>query len=391
MYDLEQIRERVSLQALAEEAGAQFRNGSSRCPLHGGDNTSGFHLYDGGRRWHCFTRCSAPDNDGDVFNFYMRWKGVDFETAVEELGRLAAVAPAVTGERMVFAPPADAPTPPSERWQERAKQFVSYAEKELAKEGGRAARAYLYSERGLREETWRAFQLGYCPQDIYDTPLRWGLDGKKIWLPRGIVISGWSGGNLWYVKIRRPMGDRDEKGELTDALAQYIKPAVVLPEVKFGGARGNKATLFGSELRLGYPVALLVEGEWDAMLAWQEGHDFCDVMTLGGGKTRADLLDLAALACYPIIISVYDADETGDQAREYWLNAPGLGQRVSVAVPPDHDLSDFFRKGGNLRKWLARLVEGRMGEWMAGMDRERWGEAGERLDAVWQQLEEAVK
>jgi hypothetical protein len=58
MYDLEEIRRKVSLTALAEEAGARFQNEhrlSSCCPLprHAGDrnNPTAFHIYDGGRRW----------------------------------------------------------------------------------------------------------------------------------------------------------------------------------------------------------------------------------------------------------------------------------------------------------------------------------------------------
>ena len=57
-------------------------------------------------------------------------------------------------------------------------------------------------ERGLSEETMRAFRLGYNPKNIYDDPKCWGLEGKKIWLPRGIVISGFNNEQVSYIKIQ---------------------------------------------------------------------------------------------------------------------------------------------------------------------------------------------
>ena len=119
-YDKDQIRARLSLQALAEEAGARFHNLASRCPLHHGDNPNAFHLYDHGRKWHCFTRCPEGENDGDLFKFYMRWKQVDFATALRRLAERAGVHPAPprpkphTGAEVPPAFP-----PPSPAWQER--------------------------------------------------------------------------------------------------------------------------------------------------------------------------------------------------------------------------------------------------------------------------------
>ena len=106
------------------------------------------------------------------------------------------------------------------------------------------------------------------------------------------------------------------------------------------------------------------------MLAWQVAGDLCDVATLGGAKHRADLVDLAALARYPLTLAVYDADPAGDQARAYLesLNrsldtATGTGGksfghigRIVTVRPPAHDLSDYWRSGKNLRAWIAAQV-----------------------------------
>src|SRR4030067_2339213 len=97
VHDLDLIRERVDLHDLAEEAGAEFRNDSSRCPLHGGDNPTAFHIYEDGRKWHCFTNCPDGENDGDVFAFYMRWKGVELKEAGREWARGAGAMELATG------------------------------------------------------------------------------------------------------------------------------------------------------------------------------------------------------------------------------------------------------------------------------------------------------
>ncbi len=93
MTDLDEIRQRVSLVALAEEAGAQFDDAHhlrSHCPLprHTGDRSSlAFAIYDHGLKWKCHSACPEDANGGDVISFYMAWKGVDFKTAVKELSR----------------------------------------------------------------------------------------------------------------------------------------------------------------------------------------------------------------------------------------------------------------------------------------------------------------
>src|SRR3990167_10389660 len=155
VHDLDLIRERIDLHDLAEEAGAEFRGDSSRCPLHGGDNPTAFHVYENGRKWHCFTNCTDGENDGDVFSFYMRWKGVDFKEAVRELARRAgAIDPAKAssprGEQIKALPKA-----PEEAWRARAERFVAWAQEQLLSEAGAQARAYLLAERGLRSEERR--------------------------------------------------------------------------------------------------------------------------------------------------------------------------------------------------------------------------------------------
>ena len=175
MHDLDEIRRKVSLIALAELAGARFGDGHrlrSRCPLprHAGDRSSlAFTIYEDGHKWKCHSSCPSDANGGDVITFYMAWKGVDFKVAVKELAEWSGSA--------VSSPtiPAHQPKPrlQPQLWVERAEQFVSFAEENLKKDKG--VQEYLRYERGLRPATWRAFRLGFNPGNLYDEPEKWGF------------------------------------------------------------------------------------------------------------------------------------------------------------------------------------------------------------------------
>ena len=89
MYNPELIKQQHDLIALAEQAGAVFHrsNGEyrSHCPLHGGDNSSAFAVYEdhGEQRWICFTKDCGQ---GDLISFVEKWQGLDFQGACEWLG-----------------------------------------------------------------------------------------------------------------------------------------------------------------------------------------------------------------------------------------------------------------------------------------------------------------
>lgn len=363
MYDLETIRNTLSLPALAEEAGAHFDHPHrliSRCPLpkHAGDRSSkAFTIFDNGRKWKCHSSCPAEANGGDLFAFYMAWKEVDFKTAVAELAERASVVPTAQGIAPRCEPIPAAPVPPDPAWRARAEQFIAWAEGNLASHA--RAQAYLEKERGLSPETWRAFRLGYNPTNLYDDPARWGLEGKKIWLPRGLVIPGFWQKEPSYIKIRRPLPSQ----ALGKCIGEW-KAQDGLPDVKFGGPRGGVACLFRLELLGHYPILVLTEGEWDAMLLWEYGLDLCDVGTLGGASTKPDLLDLSLLTRYLAVLVIHDDDKAGDEGRQSVARLQQRFPRVQSIQPPAHDLTDFWKAGGDpslssgqaLRSWLAEQV-----------------------------------
>lgn len=348
MQNLDDIRQRISLVAIAEEAGAKFSDAhrfKSRCPLpgHSGDRSSlAFTIYDNGRKWKCHSACPPDANGGDVISFYMAWKDVDFKTAVQELSER-------TGLKDLK--PVPVPTPKQyiqpEKWKERAAEFITYAEKNLNDN----VVEYLIKERGLSPETARAFHIGYNPRDIFEDPESWGMEGKKIWLPHGVVIPGFWKDEPHYIKIRRPLEN--------DALGKYIpkwNANDIAPDIKFGGPRGGKSVLFRLELADHLPVLILTEGEWDSMLIWEHCADLCDAGTIGGAQSKFNLLDLALLTRYQKIFVVHDDDKAGDFGRDYITSLKAISPRIESVSPPAHDLTDFWRLGGDLRRWVAGYV-----------------------------------
>jgi len=340
-WTIEDIKQRVTVRELAEEAGAVFRRDSSRCPLHGGDNPTAFHLYEDGRKWRCFTNCPEGQNGGDVFAFYMAWRKVDFATAKAELAaRCGAEGTARVVSRVVLpaAPPEPLQLPPGEVWQAMAWGFTLWCEEQLAGEQGTVAREYLKA-RGLHQKTWEAWHLGWNPRLWKRDGQTWGLDAEPVWLHSGITIPHINAeGQLWGIKIRVFEGGV----AVRDAGRKYRGP-------RGGMGRGM---MFGDLHFARREALLLVEGEFDALLAWQEAGDLCDVGTLAGARKRLHPLALAILAQYRHIYGVLDDDEAGDKGRAMLAQIA----RVAVVQPPAHDLTDYWMAGGDLRGWIAQTI-----------------------------------
>lgn len=289
---------------------------------------------------------------------------MDFKTAVAELAERASVAPATQVITPKRQPIPAAPVAPGPAWRARAEQFITWAESNLQKSP--EAQRCLEKERGLAPETWRTYRLGYNPSNLYDDPAHWGLTGKKIWLPRGMVIPSFWQKEPSYVKIRRPLPGQ--------ALGEYIgewQAQDGLPDVKFGGPRGGVACLFRLELSGHYPILVLTEGEWDTMLLWEYCPDLCDVGTLGGAVAKLDTLDLSLLTRYLAVLVVHDNDKAGEMGREYIAELHACFRRMQSIQPPAHDLTDFWKSGGDVRAWLAGQVAGGLENALRGIQDRR--------------------
>ncbi len=88
--EIQVILAQADLLSLAEDAGAVFKvkgpaRWRSHCPLHNGNNPSGFAISqgdDGKMRWTCY---SGDCGSGDAIDFVMKWRGIDFIEACQFL------------------------------------------------------------------------------------------------------------------------------------------------------------------------------------------------------------------------------------------------------------------------------------------------------------------
>lgn len=343
--DTRDLLQRIDLRALAESAGAKFSGmkNSSACPIHKGNNPTSFHIYtgsDGIPRWHCFTGCRRG---GDTIGFYMAWQGVDFVTAVRELQDLAGNPPVIATASA--APPREERLAPSDKWQARCQDFLRYTQDELWQ--NEEALSYLTQMRGLNTETIGSWGLGYNPRDVWDVEAEYGLDtGKRVWLPQGIVIPGWRHDALYYIKIRRPIGEDMQACGFTPTRPD------LLPNVKYAGVRGGRQVAFGETHLARRSMLVLVEGEFDTMLLHQVCGPMVDVLTLGGAAARLTTSDLMTLATYQRIIAAHDNDQAGERARVLLAQ---VSDRITAWPPTEKDITAMWRIGGDLqlRWWLA--------------------------------------
>ncbi len=238
--------------------------------------------------------------------------------------------------RPVPAPP-DNNHPPSEIWQIRAQTWIATWKDVLWTPQGKPGRWYLYG-RGLNGEVIKSFALGYNPHDRFEKLDDWGLEPRSpeekcVFLPAGVCIPWIVDGQVWKLNFRR-----------FDRLPKYLQ------------VKGSRPGLFGANRLRDHAVAMMVEGEFDALLLEQEAGDLVGVCTLGSASSRAvDGRWLSYLMhCHKIIL-VGD----GDAAGLNWVHSMGgISRRFCCAsVPVGKDITEFWLKGGDLRQWVQALLE----------------------------------
>ena len=357
------------LTLVRQDTGAEFRQAASThggeyhgpCPLCGGeDRFCVWPSYDGGKaRWWCRRCMGEGERKRDLADYLELVHGMSHVEALKAAGVVADGPPGRAQVRYNAgkarqSEPAPEVQPPGEKWQERARALVQYAQGQLWADVGRPALEYLRAERGLTEETIRKWGLGYNAAAHYDDAGRWGADGQKVYISPGIVIPWQIAGAIWFVQIRRP---HMRNGNSLDTLCVYLwcEAPKWRPEAKYLAVKGGQGkALFGADDLRGDRPLVLCEGEFDAILAWQEIGDLVDVATLGGASKGGGGIPgrwLLRLLPYNRILVAYDVDPAGDSGAADLLKQSK--RAVSVKVPQGDDLTAFWRSGGDLRAWIA--------------------------------------
>lgn len=316
---------------LKKVAGTHGGEYAGACPFCGGRDR--FRVWPEQGRWWC-RQC---ERCGDAIGLIQQRDGVSFGEALRSLGLGAGrmgngqwtMDNAGGGSRQP-APvqPPDPLKPPPAAWQETARRFVEASVVHL--HGTYRKPLEWLHRRGFTAETITAAHLGYQPHDAWLPRSAWGLpeeEGRKLWLPRGVVIPWFVSGHLWRVYIRRPVGQ-----------PKYI----CLP--------GSSNAIYNADtIRPGEPV-LLVEAALDALAIQQAAGDLCAAVATGTTGGRA-VSWIGRIARASLVLLAYDNDSGGDSPTAYWRDV--LGTRVHIWRPYLNDPAAMLEQGMDVRGWVA--------------------------------------
>lgn len=290
-----------------------------------------------GGRWSC-RQCSPNWNDSIAF--IMQRDSCDFRAACEAL-RLDLSTERDNGYQSspvdLSRLPGDEPVVRAgdartdyecfnQDWQAKAESFVLASYDRLHSPDGERALRYLL-ERGLSDTSIRTADLGYNDKDRHET---WGT--VQVWLPRGIVIPWFFEGKYLKVNIRRPTGE-----------PKYIQ------------AKGGANALYGAGGIITGCTAVLVEGEFDALVLRSHLRTLEDMNTYRvaatGTATGSRLLKwVLRVNRARRVLLAFDQDKAGVDAALWWRAA--LGDNAVRLPLKAHDVTDMYKAGHDLLSWL---------------------------------------
>ena len=330
---LQELRDRVDVVAVVQrrvplkKSGRDFKG---LCPFHG-EKTPSFYVVPDKKLWHCFG-CGAS---GDAIKFVMQMEGRSFREAIEQLATEAGVD--LT------------PQDPEEirRSQRRAalaevneKACVFYERVLWEHPKGEIARKHL-ADRGISEETARAWRLGYAPS-LWDSLCKSvamkGIDTKLI-EEAGLGIPRKKGPGLYDRFRGRLMIPIKESGRVVgfggrllegESEAKYLNspdtPLYQKGTTLFAMDRAREALRSDAQ-------ALFVEGYFDAIGLHQAGVKSA-VATCGTSMTEKHV-ELVRKAGAQELVFVFDGDAAGLRAAQRASEiAAAAGVPARVLVPP---------------------------------------------------------
>lgn len=315
----------------------------SSCPGCGGNDR--FHVWpDRENHWNNgqgLYWCRGCGESGDAVQFLIDFDDMDFKSACAALSievkqqhrenfykKNRQQTPEFTPEKSAL---------PAQLWQEKATNLVTWAHDQLLKSKNRLD--WLQKKRGLDLETIKEFKIGFNPgekgKDLYRTRESWGLEPaykddkktlKRLWIPSGIVIPLFFGGNVLRIRIRTDM----------ENVRYYVMPG-----------SGMRCMLLGDNCR----AYVIVESEIDAVLVYQETRqNGIGALAIGSASRKPDLETYEIIKKAPIIINALDYDQAGRNAGNWWKE--NLSQVERFPVPIGKDPGDAFEKGLNIGEWV---------------------------------------
>lgn len=342
---LDELRARTSLSTLIgrttkiQKAGREYK---ACCPFHN-EKTPSFTINDEKGFYHCFG-CGAH---GDAIRWMTDQRGLPFMEAVKELAQAAGM-------------DVPAPDPRAAKRAEAARGLhdvmaaaQSFFEDQLGGIDGAGARAYL-QERGISDQTRRAFGFGYAPDSRGKLKTALRDFGDPMLIEAGLLID--------------PDGDRDPYDRFRSRLMLPIRD-IRGRVIAFGGrilGQGEPKYLNSPDTPLfdkgrtlynierASPASrrtgriIVVEGYMDVIALAQAGFEDA-VAPLGTALTEDQIARLWQMSDVPLLC--FDGDSAGQKAafraatRALPLLQPGMSLAFAT-LPAGQDPDDLIRAEG---------------------------------------------
>ncbi len=322
------VEDGLNPKKVASTKGGEYH---SPCPGCGGKDR--FIIWDKLNRYWC-RQC---DRRGDEIQYFRDFHGLSYMEACQKSStaprdKSSKRNPFLKEKTYAFQfQPKVAKTPPVE-WKRHAEAFTRYCHEQV-KDNHLALDLFL--RRGLSEESVERFHLGWNPTSLWINRSHWGLesDGRKLWIPKGLVIPTYdrSAAELSKLKIRR------SDWQTGDKLPKYVE---------ISGSMQTPSVYGDPKSR---PI-VVVESEIDAILLQQFAGDLCCSMALGGASKRPDADGHRLLVHAPAIVFSLDVDQTGAIAFRWWRE---VYPRIMLRFPPvGKSPGDAYVMGVDLREWI---------------------------------------
>ena len=347
--DKEKVREAIDIVDLVSSRTELRRSGPGQykglCPFH--DERSPSFSVDADKGfYHCFG-CGVG---GDAFRFVMETEGLDFVGALESLATRFGVELTIEDEDPAAAERRKA----RERLLELLERATRFYERYLWESvEAEPARAYL-RDRGLAEETLRAFRVGYAPSawDKLMMAGRQGGYGNREIFDAGLAVRTKGEGRI-YDRFRRrimfPLSDPRGRvlGFGARALGADQQPKYLNSpdgdifhkgEMVYGAHLARVAAARADEV-------IAVEGYMDVLALHQAGMQNV-VCIMGTSMTDRQVGELAKLG--KTVLLALDADSAGQEAM---LKAAKVAAKSKLALrvvplPAGQDPADVVTQQG---------------------------------------------
>ena len=343
-HKIQEVAERTDMVALVSRYVELKKSGRAykgRCPFHQ-EKTASFYVWADTRRFKCFG-CQAG---GDAISFVQRYLGKPFADVVRDLAREAGV-------------DLEAAVDPSARERAMVKEATDLAAEHFKQclwdaQKGKVARDYLAS-RGVAEEQWRAFGLGWAPEgwtELADKLQRAGF--TEHGLKAGLISPRSRGdGHFDMFRGRLIIPIRSPEGRVIAFGGRLLLGGTDGP--KYLNSRESRLynkseTLYGLDMARDdvrrRKSAVLVEGYFDCIGLHQSGVRNA-VALCSTALTPGHLAALQRAEARELVL-LLDGDEAGRKAVERLagaLLAAGTPTRVAL-LPEGEDPDTFARKAG---------------------------------------------